>query len=65
MMAADHGLVLTSRLGTPIEPDNLGRSWFTIRSAPGLDWLRIHDLRHACAMFLPGSFPPQGPHLGP
>ncbi len=51
----DHGLVFTSRIGTPIEPDNLDRSWYQLRAAAGLDWLRIHDLRHACATFLLAS----------
>ena len=48
----DFGLVFPSRLGTPIEPDNLDRSWHKIRAEAGLDWLRLHDLRHACATFL-------------
>ncbi|MEU7714050.1 tyrosine-type recombinase/integrase [Micromonospora chalcea] len=28
------------------------RTWHTIRAAAGLDWLRLHELRHACATFL-------------
>jgi hypothetical protein len=28
----------------------LKRSWYKIRAEPGLDWLGIHDLRHACAI---------------
>ncbi|GAA1797252.1 site-specific integrase [Planosporangium flavigriseum] len=51
----DHGLVFASRVGTPIEPDNLDRSWHVLRANAGLDWLRIHDLRHACATFLLAS----------
>ncbi len=51
----DYGLVFTTRLGTPVEPDNLDRSWYKIRAAADLDWLRIHDLRHACATFLLAS----------
>jgi integrase len=33
----DHGLVFTTKLGTPIEPRNLNR---------------FHDLRHSCASLL-------------
>jgi integrase len=51
----DHGLVFPSRVGTPMEPENLDRSWHRIREAAGLDWLRLHDLRHACATFLLAS----------
>ncbi|MEV6494065.1 site-specific integrase [Actinoplanes sp. NPDC051633] len=51
----DFGLIFTSRIGTPFDPDNLERSWYKIRAAADLDWLRIHDLRHACATFLLAS----------
>ncbi|OJF11369.1 tyrosine-type recombinase/integrase [Couchioplanes caeruleus] len=46
---------VTSRVGTPFDPDNLERSWYKLRSAADLEWLRIHDLRHACATFLLAS----------
>lgn len=42
----DHGLVFPSRRGTPMEPDNLRRSWSEIRRASGLGTTRFHDLRH-------------------
>ena len=42
----DHGLVFPSRRGTPIEPDNLRRSWSAIRERAGLGPTRFHDLRH-------------------
>jgi integrase len=48
----DHGLVFTSRRGTPIEPDNLRRSWSEIRIAAGLGATRFHDLRHTCVTLL-------------
>ncbi len=48
----DHGLVFPSRRGTPIEPDNLRRSWYTIRKAAGLGQTRFHDLRHTCVTLL-------------
>lgn len=48
----DHDLVFPSNIGTPMDPDNINRTWHKIRAAAGLDWLRLHDLRHACATFL-------------
>ncbi|MDT3396165.1 tyrosine-type recombinase/integrase [Streptomyces sp. B1866] len=45
------GLVFTSRVGTPIEPDNLRRSWYPLRRRLGLK-LRFHDLRHTCVTLL-------------
>lgn len=43
----DHGLVFP-RVGTPMEPDNLRRSWGRIRRAAGLEGVRFHDMRHTC-----------------
>lgn len=48
----DHGLVFATQLGTPLEPRNVNRRFTTARSAAGLDWVRLHDLRHAFATFL-------------
>ena len=48
----DHGLVFPSRRGTPMEPDNLRRSWYAIRKAAGLGETRFHDLRHTCVTLL-------------
>jgi integrase len=48
----DHGLVFPSRRGTPIEPDNLRRSWSEIRERAGLGPTRFHDLRHTCVTLL-------------
>lgn len=48
----DHGLVFPSRIGTPLEPDNLRRSWGRIREAVGLDSMRFHDMRHTCVSLL-------------
>jgi integrase len=48
----DHGLVFASTIGTPIEPGNLSTRWRAARKKAGLDWLRLHDLRHACASYL-------------
>jgi len=46
------GLVFTSTIGTPMEPRNLNRRFQGLRHRAGLDWLRLHDLRHAYATFL-------------
>ncbi|MFD8532810.1 site-specific integrase [Streptosporangium canum] len=46
------GLVFPSTIGTPIEPGNLSTRWRATRKRAGLDWLRLHDLRHARASFL-------------
>jgi integrase len=48
----DYGLVFTSRRGTPVEPDNLRRSWSEIRTAAALGATRFHDLRHTCVTLL-------------
>ncbi|GLZ15072.1 site-specific integrase [Actinomadura sp. NBRC 104425] len=48
----DHGLVFPSRIGTPMEPDNLRRSWGRIREAAGLGSVRFHDMRHTCVSLL-------------
>jgi integrase len=42
----NHGLVFPSRLGTPMEPDNLRRSWGRICQAAGISAVRFHDNRH-------------------
>jgi integrase len=48
----DHGLVFPSRIGTPMEPDNLRRSWGRIAKAAGIDGVRSHDIRHTCVSLL-------------
>ncbi|MER6578575.1 tyrosine-type recombinase/integrase [Nonomuraea sp. NPDC001023] len=48
----DHGLVFSTSIGTPLEPGNLSTRWRRARAKAGLDWLRLHDLRHACASYL-------------
>jgi integrase len=42
----ENGLVFPTRIGTPMEPDNLRRSWSRIRAAAGLTSTRFHDMRH-------------------
>ena len=48
----DNDLVFASQLGTPLEPRNVNRRFDAARTAAGLDWVRLHDLRHAFATFL-------------
>jgi integrase len=48
----EHGLVFPTRIGTPMEPDNLRRSWSRIRTAAGLTGTRFHDIRHTCVSLL-------------
>jgi integrase len=48
----DSGLVFTTHLGGPLEPRNVNRAWYAVRSRADLPQLRLHDLRHACASFL-------------
>jgi len=49
---ADLDLVFPSSVGTPIEPTNVNRWFRELRERAGLPWVRIHDLRHACATFM-------------
>jgi hypothetical protein len=42
----EHGLVLASSIGTPVEPRNVNRRWDELRRAggrAGLDWLRLRQ----------------------
>ena len=48
----EHGLVFPTRIGTPMEPDNLRRSWGRIRTVAGLASTRFHDMRHTCVSLL-------------
>jgi integrase len=46
------GHVFTSVIGTPIEPDNLRRSWYPLREKIGATDVRFYDLRHTCVTLL-------------
>jgi integrase len=48
----ENGLVFPTRIGTPMEPDNLRRSWGRIRVTAGLTGTRFHDMRHTCVSLL-------------
>lgn len=46
------GLVFTTTIGTPLDPDNINRDFKPLLEAAGLRSQRFHDLRHACASLL-------------
>ncbi|MGL5862860.1 MAG: site-specific integrase [Phycicoccus sp.] len=48
----DTGMVFASRVGTPMEPDNLRRSWYWVRAVLPEPRPRFHDLRHTCVTLL-------------
>lgn len=48
----EHGFVFASTIGTPMEPRNVSRSFDLIRAKVGMEWLHLHDLRHACGTYL-------------
>ncbi len=35
-----------------MEPRNVSRSFDLIRAKVGMEWLHLHDLRHACGTYL-------------
>jgi integrase len=51
----DGDLIFASSIGTPMEPRNVNRRFNELRGKAGLDWLRLHDLRHSCATYLLGN----------
>lgn len=48
----DNNLIFPSLVGTPMEPDNLRRSWGRIRERAGIDAVRFHDIRYTCVSLL-------------
>lgn len=48
----DQDWVFASTIGTPMEPRNVSHHFEAIRQAAGMDWLRLHDLRHGCGSYL-------------
>jgi integrase len=48
----EHGLVFTTRFGTPVEPTNVNRWFRELCERAGLPKVRLHDLRHTCASLL-------------
>jgi len=53
------GLVFTTATVTWIEPRNLNRHWYSLRTRAGLLSVRFHDLRHTCVtLLLDAGVPP-------
>jgi integrase len=51
----DHGLIFATRVGTPLNPENLVNRWFKpLLERASLPEIRFHDLRHTCATLLLG-----------
>ena len=48
---AELGLVFTTRNGTALEPRNVNRAWEALCKRAGVEGVRLHDLRHACASY--------------
>lgn len=46
------GYVFATRIGRPIEPRNVHRSFVRVSEAAGLRLVRLHDARHGCATLL-------------
>ena len=44
--------MFVTHMGGPLEPTNVNRAWYAVRSRAQLGSLRLHDLRHSCASFL-------------
>jgi integrase len=50
-----HGLIFSTRVGTPMNPENrVKRSFKPLLRKAGLPEVRFHDLRHTCATLLLG-----------
>lgn len=45
-------MVFTTKIGTPLEPRNVNRSFVTLCDRAGVPVIRFHDLRHSCATLL-------------
>lgn len=51
----DYGLLFSTRVGTPVNPENLvNRSFKPLLKKAGLRKIRFHNLRHTCATLLLG-----------
>ncbi len=49
----DRGLVFSTSVGTPVNPENLvNRSFKPLLKKAGLPEIRFHNLRHTCATLL-------------
>lgn len=48
----DHDLIVSTSLGTPINPNNVTRSYNRLVILSGVPRIRVHDLRHTAATML-------------
>lgn len=48
----DHDLVICTAKGTPVNPNNVSRSFSALIKAAGVPPIRVHDLRHTAATVL-------------
>jgi integrase len=48
----EHGLVFSTRIGTPLDSPNVLKRFHRILKRAGLPEIRFHDLRHTCATLL-------------
>lgn len=48
----DSGFIFSTRIGTPLDPRNVLRAFYSIMNNSGLPRLRFHDLRHCAATLL-------------
>lgn len=48
----DHDLIFTSNIGTPLDPEDFGKTVPKICVEAGLGHWSIHELRHSCASLL-------------
>lgn len=46
---AEHGLMFTTEIGTPLEPRNVLRRFVTLAGRVGIDGVGLHSLRHTAA----------------
>jgi integrase len=46
---SDHGLIFTSSIGTPIDPDNFAKHFVRLAKAAGLGHWHPHEARHSAA----------------
>ena len=56
----DYGLIFSTRVGTPVNPENLvKRSFKPLLEKTALPEIRFHDLRNTCAtLLLDAAFTP-------
>ena len=48
----DHDLIFTSTIGTPLDPEQFGKTVPKIAKEAGLGHWSIHELRHSCASIM-------------